>query len=55
MSSWLINLCMERVLKEIKVELGEWEKDFQRRGENRDCLASGIHMTWHYAVNRKTV
>ena len=45
-SSWLFNVCMDAVMKEVKMGKG-------RRGENGHCLASCMQMTWFCVVSRR--
>ena len=44
MSPWLLNVCMDGVMNEVKMGMG-------RRGVSEDKLASCMQMTWFYVVS----
>ena len=46
MFSWLFNVYMDAVMKEVKMGMG-------RRGESGDCLAFYMHITWFCVVSRE--
>ena len=48
MPSWLFNVQMAGVIKEVKLR-------FQKRDENRDSLASCIQITWFCSDSEKNM
>ena len=49
MSSWLFDLYMDAVMKEVKMGMGGEKLDFRRRGKSGDCLAFCTQMIWFWS------
>ena len=51
MSPRFFNVYRDGVMKEVKMGMGREERDFWRRIESEDYLASCMQMTWFCVVN----
>ena len=46
MSSWLLKIYIDAVMKEMKMAMG-------RRGEDGDCMVSWMQMTWFCVMSQR--